>query len=122
MSDNDQSSRMKRRQPGRGSRWHDYIPLIVIIALTLLAACAKQVSYTPGWTWMSWMHDFMGFFLIVFSMFKLFDLEGFADGFQMYDLLAKPVRVYAYLYPIIELALGLGYLAHWQPRLIYSAT
>jgi hypothetical protein len=111
-----------QRQKGRGSRSQDYIPLIVIIALTLLAACAKQVSYAAGWSWMNWMHDFMGFFLVVFSMFKLFDLEGFADGFQMYDLLAKRIRAYAYLYPFIELALGLGYLAHWQPKVIYSVT
>ena len=68
------------------------------------------------WNWMDWMHDFMGFFLVVFSMFKFFNLEGFADGFHMYDLLAKPFRPYAYIYPFIELALGLGYLAHWQPR------
>ena len=68
---------------------------------------------------MSWMHDFMGFFLVVFSMFKLFDLEGFADGFQMYDPLARPIRPYAYLYPFVELGLGLGYLAHWQPHVIY---
>ncbi len=122
MSKNDKSSNVKRRQPGRGSQLTDYIPLIVIIALTLLAACAKQISYGAEWSWMSWMHDFMGFFLVVFSMFKLFDLEGFADGFQMYDLLAKPVRAYAYLYPFIELTLGLGYLAHWQPKLIYSIT
>jgi hypothetical protein len=121
MNKSSDSPRVKRREPGRGSRWRDYIPLIVIIALTLLAACAKQISYGE-WIWMSWMHDFMGFFLVVFSMFKLFDLEGFADGFQMYDLLAKPVRAYAYLYPFVELALGLGYLAHWQPKLIYSIT
>jgi hypothetical protein len=112
----------KRRELGRGSQWQDYIPLIVIVALMLLAACAKQISYAAGWSWMNWMHDFMGFFLVVFSMFKLFDLEGFADGFQMYDLLAKPVRAYAYLYPFIELALGLSYLAHWQPKLIYLIT
>ena len=68
------------------------------------------------------MHDFMGFFLIVFSMFKFFDIEGFADGFQMYDLLAKPFRGYAYLYPFIELGLGLAYLAHVVPRFIYAAT
>ena len=107
---------------GRGRSWRDYIPLIVIIALTLLAACAKQISYAADWNWMSWMHDFMGFFLVIFSMFKFFNLEGFADGFQMYDLLAKPVRAYAYLYPFIELGLGLGYLAHWHPKVIYSAT
>src|SRR6266516_931777 len=109
------------RQKGRGSRWQDYIPLIVIVALTVLAACAKQFAY-GRWDWMNWMHDFMGFFLVVFSMFKFFDMEGFADGFQMYDLLAKPVRPYAYIYPFIELALGLSYLAHWQPKLIYSVT
>jgi len=32
----------------------------------------------------------------------------------MYDLLAKPVRPYAFLYPFIELGLGLSYLAQWE--------
>jgi YHS domain-containing protein len=112
----------KIRQKGRGSKWADYIPLMVIVALTLLSACAKQAAYGGSWNWMNWMHDFMGFFLVVFSMFKFFNMEGFADGFQMYDLLAKPVRPYAYLYPFIELGLGLGYLSHWQPTVIYTAT
>jgi YHS domain-containing protein len=112
----------KVRQKGRGTKWTDYIPLMVIIALTLLAASAKQVAYPGAWNGMTWMHDFMGFFLVVFSMFKLFNMEGFADGFQMYDLLAKPVRPYAYVYPFIELGLGLGYLAHWQPTAIYITT
>lgn len=115
----------KVRQKGRGTKWTDYVPLLVIIALTLLAACAKQTAYFPsvgGWNWMSWMHDFMGFFLVVFSMFKFFNLESFADGFQMYDLLAKPLRLYACVYPFIELGLGLGYLAHWPPGAIYIAT
>lgn len=71
---------------------------------------------------MSWMSDFMGFFLCVFSMFKLFDLEGFADGFHMYDLLAKAFRPYGYLYPFLELALGLAYLARWEPKTTYGAT
>jgi hypothetical protein len=111
-----------RRQHGRGTRWADYLPLLVIVALTLLAASAKQAASSGSWNGMTWMHDFMGFFLVVFSMFKFFDLTGFADGFQMYDLLAKPVRAYAFVYPLIELGLGLGYLAHWQPVLIYGIT
>ena len=111
-----------RRQRGRGSRWTDYVPLLVIVALTLLAACAKQIAYPGAWNWMAWMHDFMGFFLVVFAMFKFFDLPGFADGFQMYDLLARPLRPYAYVYPLLELGLGLGYLSRWQPALIYGAT
>ena len=115
------TTEIHQRQKGRGSRWQDYIPLIVIVVLTLLSACAKQIAYA-GWNWMNWMRDFMGFFLVVFSMFKFFDMEGFADGFQMYDLLAKRFRPYARIYPFIELALGLGYLSHWQPMLIYSVT
>ncbi len=115
------TTNVHQRQKGRGSHWQDYVPLIVIIALTLMSACAKQLAY-GSWNWMSWMHDFMGFFLVIFSMFKLFDMEGFADGFQMYDLLAKRFRPYAYIYPFIELGLGLGYLAHWQALVLYSAT
>ena len=105
----------------RGIHLLDYLPLIVIVALSLLAASAMQLSHGI-WSGMSWMHAFMGVFMIVFSMFKFFDLSGFADGFQMYDLLAKPFRPYAYVYPFIELGLGLGYLSHWQPTVIYAAT
>lgn len=115
------SNDVKQREEGRGKSLKDYIPLIVIILLTLLAAFAKQAHY-GGWDTVNWMHDFMGFFLVMFSMFKLFDLEGFADGFQMYDLLGKPVRPYAYIYPFLELALGLGYLSHVAPVVVYSAT
>ncbi len=79
------TTEIHQREKGRGSRWQDYVPLMVIVALMLLSACAKQFAYGE-WNWMSWMHDFMGFFLVVFSMFKFFDMEGFADGFQMYDL------------------------------------
>ncbi len=68
------------------------------------------------------MHAFMGFFLIVFAMFKLFDLPGFADGFQMYDLLAMRFRPYAYAYPFIELGLGLSYLAAWDRPWLYATT
>jgi hypothetical protein len=94
---------------------------MVLLVLTLLAATARQLpaaSFAP----MPWMHDFMGLFLVVFSMFKFFDLEGFADGFHMYDLLAKRVRPYGYLYPFLELGLGLAYLARWNPAIIYPAT
>jgi hypothetical protein len=101
--------------------WKDYIPLIVIVSLALLAAFAKQAD-NGTWQATGWMHDFMGVFLLAFSMLKLFDLSGFADGFQKYDLLAKRSRWYAYAYPFLELALALGYLASWQPGVVYGAT
>lgn len=100
----------------------DYLPLLVLFTVTVLAASAKMASYGPDGSLLRWMHDFMGFFLVIFALLKLFDLPGFADGFQKYDLLAKRSRRYALTYPFIELALGLGYLAFWRPSAIYAAT
>ena len=104
------------RVKARGRKWTDYLPVAVIIALTLLVATAKQKAYAEGWNTRTWMHDFMGYYLVLFSLFKFFDLSGFADGFQMYDLLAKRFRAYAYVFPFVELGLGLAYLAWlWCP-------
>ncbi|MFT6861703.1 MAG: hypothetical protein ACJAVK_000256 [Akkermansiaceae bacterium] len=98
-----------------------YAPLFVILLFTALAAAAKQVSY-PAISWHLWMLDFMGFFLLVFAMVKLFDLPSFATGFAKYDLLAARSRTYALIYPFLELTLGLAYLARWQPTTTYLAT
>jgi hypothetical protein len=62
----------------------------------------------------------MGTFLVIFAMFKLFDLRGFAEGFAMYDLIGKRVRAYALAYPFIELGLGLAYLANLNPVITNS--
>jgi hypothetical protein len=106
----------------RARSWRDYIPLLALVLVSLLVASALARSYGPDANPAHWMHDFMGFFLVVFALLKLFDLPGFADGFQMYDLLAKNFRLYAYIYPFIELALGLAYLAFWRPTTVYLAT
>lgn len=68
------------------------------------------------------MGNFMGGFFIVFSMFKLLNLSGFADAFSTYDLLAKRIRAYALAYPFIELFLGIAYFFDWLPVLINSLT
>ena len=68
------------------------------------------------------MHGAMGIFLCILSMLKLFNLKGFMDGFQKYDLLAGRTRFYALAYPFIELVLGLSYLALFKPELTYALT
>ena len=87
-------------KPQRSVR--DYFPLIVIVLVALLSAFASQWAHGM-WDGKNWMRQFMGIFLVNFAMFKLFDLRGFADGFQMYDLVAKRFRPYASAYPFIEL-------------------
>ncbi len=97
-----------------------YWPLIALILSAVLAAFALRHGTNGGH--LKWMHYFMGFFLSQFALLKLFNPKGFADGFQMYDILAKKSRIYAYIYPLIELGLALGYLSFFEPALIYIIT
>ncbi len=98
-----------------------YQPLLTIIAYILLVTLAIQAAggHFSGEMWM--MHFMAGFFL-VFSFFKLLDIRGFSDSYAMYDLLAMRWKGYGLLYPFIELGLGLGYVLHWQPRLVNTLT
>jgi hypothetical protein len=95
-----------------------YWPLLALVMVAALAAAALGGQKDLP----AWMHYFMGFFLCQFAMLKLFHPAGFAEGFQMYDLVAKKYRIYAYLYPFIELALGLAYLSFSTPILTYILT
>ncbi len=58
----------------------------------------------------SFMRGFMGVFFIVFGLFKLLDLPGFVMSYIGYDLIASRWRNWTYLYPFIEIGLGVGYL------------
>ncbi len=86
-------------------------PLFLIFGYITVAAIL--LNYKP-WNSSSFMLDFMGLFYIVFSFFKLLDLKGFPESFKMYDPLAKVVPAYAWIYPFIELALGLLFLMRIQ--------
>lgn len=98
-----------------------YRPLTVVVGVVLLASLALQMG-RGSWQLAAWMHDFMGLFLIVFSMFKLFDIAGFTEGFKKYDLIAGRADVYGLVYPFIELFLGLAYLGRIWPSSIYLLT
>jgi len=82
-------------------------PLFLIF--TFITGASILLNINP-WDFSNFMLDFMGLFYIVFSFFKLLDLKGFPKSFRMYDPLAKVIPVYAWIYPFIELTLGLLFL------------
>lgn len=86
-------------------------PLFLIFGYITVAAIL--LNYQP-WDSSNFMLDFMGLFYIVFSFFKLLDLKGFPESFKMYDPLAKVIPAYGWVYPFIELALGLMFLMRIQ--------
>lgn len=89
-----------------------YKPLLLIgLFISGVALLTADGSLHTG------MNTFMAGFFLVFSFFKLLNLKGFADSYSMYDLLAKKVPAYGFVYPFIELALGIAFLTGFNPML-----
>lgn len=86
-----------------------YYPLILITAYITVVSLIPNIS-AMGISWHGWMNHFMAGFFLVFSAFKLLDIQGFATAYATYDVLASRWRGYGYLYPFLELGLGLAYL------------
>ncbi len=91
-----------------------YKPLILIIAFIAGVCLLVQFPFS-SFSIMLWMRHFMAGFFVVFAFFKLLNLEGFANSYKMYDILAKRWNIWGYLYPFIELTLGIMYLVDFNP-------
>lgn len=86
-----------------------YWPLLLIL-LYLLGTTLLLEMVDGSWNWHRAMARFMAGFFLVFSFFKLLNLRGFADNYRTYDILAAAVPAWGWLYPFVELALGVAYL------------
>ena len=98
-----------------------YKPLILVFSYILLVTLAVEVV-NGSFVLHRFMPNFMAGFFLVFSFFKMLDLNGFASSYSMYDLLAKRVPAYGYIYPFIELGLGTAHLLGFRPMLINVVT
>lgn len=95
-----------------------YYPLLVILGYLLGAtALVECASLQQGgtWDWMRAMRHFMAGFFLVFSFFKMLNIQAFADAYQGYDIVAARWPAWGWIYPFVELALGAAYLANFQP-------
>ncbi|MDZ4659461.1 MAG: cation transporter [Bythopirellula sp.] len=91
-----------------------YKPLLTIAAFIVGGTLLIAIS-TSNWQAMSLMNSFMGLFFVVFAFFKILDVPGFARAYRSYDVITKRWPAYGYLYPWIELTLGVSYLLGLWP-------
>ncbi len=91
-----------------------YFPLILIALYLIGGVVAREVSLAR-FDLHAMMTNFMGGFFVIFSFFKLLDLKGFAEGYSTYDLIAARFRDYGFIYPFLELGLGILYLVGSAP-------
>jgi copper chaperone CopZ len=112
-----------------------YYPLLLILAFILGASVLIQIGlhagamgepmgllmhFGMGLMTLSageTMRYFMAGFFLVFAFFKLLDLRAFASAYAGYDLLAARWHGWGLMYPFVELALGIAYLANYNPIL-----
>ncbi|MBL0255861.1 MAG: cation transporter [Chitinophagaceae bacterium] len=91
-----------------------YKPILLIFAyITTIAIIAA--THQNQFHWMQAMNIFMAGFFLTFSFFKMLDLKGFAESYSMYDIVAKKVIAWGYVYAFIELGLGIAYATNFQP-------
>jgi copper chaperone CopZ len=98
-----------------------YQPLLIILAYIVAVSLlieVRHLSLEPE----RFMMNFMAGFFLVFSFFKMLNLKAFASSYAMYDLFAKRSKTYGFIYPFIELALGLAYLTSFEPKITNTAT
>ena len=98
-----------------------YKPILLIFIYLLLITVAVAFDQ-HHFDWMRAMNVFMAGFFITFSFFKLLDLKGFAESYRNYDIVAKYIMSWGFLYPFIELLLGFAYLTSYQPILTNVVT
>jgi hypothetical protein len=93
-----------------------FLPLITIFSVVLGITAVHQWYY--GFNLHDALRIFMATFFLMFAFFKLINLEQFAEAYSMYDIIAKRFYWYGYVYPFMELGLGIAYLLSWRPKFI----
>ncbi len=101
-----------------------YQPLFLILAYILGASVLVQVGIhgLQGVDAMETMRYFMAGFFLVFSFFKLLNINAFAKAYAQYDLFAARWLGWGRIYPFVELALGVAYLTNASPIITYWVT
>ncbi|MCL6698077.1 glutaredoxin [Sphingomonas sp. NSE70-1] len=92
----------KIRAPGETT----YVPVVVLFALTALAALALSTSQFGTPFTARAAEWFIGLSMVVLALLKLQDVEKFSAMFLNYDLLSRRWVPYASLYPFLEAGAG----------------
>ena len=68
------------------------------------------------------MNNIMGCIFIIFGLLKIVNLPKFVQIFNKYDIISQKIPYYGYIYPFIEIFLGIAYLKKYKLNIINSST
>ncbi len=101
--------------------WQTYYPLLLLTAFLVLVPALAQWN-AAKFDAHAWMRHFMAAFFLAFAFFKLLDVRAFASAYAGYDLLAARWSTWGFIYPFVELALGIAYLINFAPNVTNAVT
>jgi hypothetical protein len=115
---------VKQSEPPKLNFLSVYHPLLLIVIYLIAGSLFIQIGIggPHAVSAMETMRYFMAGFFLVFSFFKLLDIQAFASAYARYDLLAMRWQSWGLIYPFLELALGVAYLTNFNPLLTYWLT
>ena len=103
------------------SWFETYKPILLIFFyISLVAVLIQTVNH--HFDFMQFMRHFMAGFFLVFSFFKMLNLKGFAESYMMYDVVARKIPVWGYVYAFLEFGLGISYLINFNPLFTNAVT
>ena len=103
----------------KSSKLKQLKPLFIILGYISIASISLNFK---DWNSTNAMLDFMGLFYIIFSFFKILDIKGFSTSFRMYDPLAKKITIYGFIYPFIEILIGIMFLTRIEVNIALLIT
>jgi copper chaperone CopZ len=109
-----QPAQLQAEPEEKKSTLRTYAPVLLLFGYIIGATLLLQLVQ-HHFNWMQWMSHFMGGFFLAFSYFKLLDIPAFASSYSSYDVVAQKWYGYGYVYPFIELMLGLLFITGLHP-------
>lgn len=95
------------------SWFETYKPVLLVFFYITLVTVLLQLS-NHHFDVLQGMRHFMAGFFLVFSFFKLLNLKAFAESYAMYDIVAKKIPIWGYIYAFVELGLGIAFLINFS--------
>ena len=100
---------------GQARSWIEtYKPILLIFGYIAVITFLIQLK-NDAFNYMEAMRHFMAGFFLIFSFFKFLNLKGFAESYVMYDVVARKIPLWAYLYAFIELGFGIANVVDFNP-------
>lgn len=90
-------------------KFRKFLPLISVFGFVILSTSLLSIYYGRT-TLISTLKIFMGIFFLTFGGFKAYNLEGFKEAFESYDIIAGKSSFYGTAYPFMEIGLGISYI------------